>query len=52
MDRLIQKKCRGDLSDRKEIKRVSDSLLRRGFSWGEVKDALRRYTEMLEDESC
>ena len=52
LDRLIQKKCRGDLSDRKEVKRVSDSLLRRGFSWGEVKDALRRYTEMLEDESC
>lgn len=52
LDRLIQKKCRGDLSDRKEVKRVSDSLLRRGFSWSEVKDALRRYTELLEDESC
>lgn len=52
LDRLIQKKCRGDLSDRREVKRVSDSLLRRGFSWNEVKEALRRYTELLEDESC
>ncbi len=49
LDELIQKKCRGDLSDRKELKRVSDSLLRRGFGWGEVKDALRRYTELWED---
>ncbi|MCI9506909.1 MAG: regulatory protein RecX [Oscillospiraceae bacterium] len=52
LDRLIQKKCRGDLSDRREVKRVSDSLLRRGFSWSEVKEALRRYMELLEDESC
>lgn len=50
LDRLIEKKCRGDaLSDRREIKRVSDSLLRRGFSWGEVKDALRRYMDSLEN---
>lgn len=52
LDRLIQKKCRGDLSDRREVRRVSESLLRRGFSWSEVKDALRRYTELQEDESC
>ena len=49
LDDLIRKKCRGELSDRRELKRVSDSLLRRGFGWGEVKDALRRYTELLED---
>jgi len=51
LDRLIQKKCRDGLSDPKEIRRVSDSLLRRGFSWSAVKDALRRYTEISE-ESC
>ena len=49
LDALIRKKCRGDLSDPKEIKRVSDGLLRRGFSWGEVKAALSRYAEILED---
>ena len=52
LDRLIQKKCRGDLSDRREVRRVSESLMRRGFSWSEVKAALRRYTELQEDEPC
>ena len=49
LDALIQKKCRGELSDPREIKRVSDSLLRRGFSWGEVRSALSRYTELAEE---
>ena len=49
LDALIQKKCRGDLQDPKEIKRVSDGLLRRGFSWGEVRAALRRYAEIPEE---
>ena len=48
LDALIRKKCRGDLSDPKELKRVSDGLLRRGFSWGEVRAALSRYTEIEE----
>ena len=50
LDRLIQKKCRGELSDPKEKKRVSDALLRRGFSWGEVRAAMGRYAEMTEDD--
>ena len=50
LDRLIQKKCRGDLSDPREKKRVSDALLRRGFSWSDVKAALGRYTEILEED--
>ena len=50
LDRLIQKKCRGDLSDPKEKKRVSDALMRRGFSWGDVKAAMGRYAEMVEDD--
>ena len=49
LDRLIQKKSGGDLRDRKELKRISDGLLRRGFAWCDVKDALRRYTEIEED---
>ena len=50
LDQLIQKKCRGDLSDPREKKRVSDALLRRGFGWSEVKAAMGRYTEMIEDD--
>lgn len=49
LDALIRKRGR-DLSDPKEVKRLTDSLCRRGFGWGEVKDALRRYTELIDDE--
>ena len=49
LDGLIQKKCRGDLADPREKKRVSDALLRRGFAWSDVKAAMGRYTEMIED---
>lgn len=31
--------------DKAEIKKVSDALIRRGFSWGEIKDALARFNE-------
>lgn len=50
LDQLIQKKCRGDLSDPREKKRVSDALLRRGFGWSEVRAAMGRYAEMIEDD--
>lgn len=50
LDRLIQKKCKGDLSDPKEKKRVSDALMRRGFNWGDVRAAMGRYAEMTEDD--
>ena len=50
LDQLIQKRCKGDLSDPRERKRTCDALLRRGFSWGEVKAAMGRYAEMCEDD--
>lgn len=49
LDTLIRKKAREGLQDPREVKRVSDSLLRRGYSWGEVRSALSRYTEIEED---
>lgn len=49
LDQLIRKKCRGELSDPREKKRVSDALLRRGFVWSDVKAAMGRYTEIEED---
>ena len=48
LDGLIRKKQRAALSDRRELKRLSDSLVRRGFSWGDVKAALRRYADIEE----
>ena len=46
LDALIRRRCRGDLADPRELKRVSDSLLRRGFTWSQVKAALSRYAEL------
>lgn len=45
LDALIQKKCKGNLTDPKERKRVCDALLRRGFSWSEVRAAMGRYLD-------
>lgn len=42
IDAFLEKKLRGS-HDPKEMKRVSDALARRGFSWTEISDALRRY---------
>ena len=48
LDALIQKRCKGDLSDPRERRRTCDALLRRGFSWSEVRAAMGRYAEMEE----
>ena len=50
LDDLIRRRCRGDLSDPRELKRVSDGLMRRGFSWSQVKAALSRYAELPEED--
>ena len=39
---FLQRKA-GDLSDRREVKRLTDALLRRGFQWGDICNALRRF---------
>ena len=47
--RVIASKTRGKPLNDKEYKRLSDALLRRGFSWGEVKTALRTAGAALTD---
>ena len=42
VDRFLRTKLRGD-PDRKEKKRVADALLRRGFSWEEIRSAMERW---------
>ncbi len=37
--RFLESKLHGRLPDEKEKKRLTDTLLRRGFSWGEVRSA-------------
>ena len=42
IDRFLQSKLRGRMPDEKEKKRLTDALLRRGYSWGDVKAAWNR----------
>ena len=51
VDRFLRTKLHGD-PDRKEKKRVADALLRRGFSWEEIRSAMERWEmERWENES-
>ena len=44
IDRLLAVKLRGrDATDRKERDKAAAALFRRGFSWDEIRAALRRY---------
>ena len=43
IDRFLESKLRGRLPDEKEKQRLCGALLRRGFSWGEVRAAWSRY---------
>ena len=42
VDRFLRSKLRGE-PDRKEKKRVADALLRRGFSWEEIRSGMDRW---------
>ena len=44
IDRLLASRLRGrDASDRKEREKAANALFRRGFSWDEIRAAMRRY---------
>ena len=49
IDRFLQGKLRGRTPDEKEKKRLTDALLRRGFSWGDVRAAWSRFGCRIED---
>ena len=42
LDAFLEKKLAGREVDRKELKKVTDALARRGFSWSEIDEAVRR----------
>ncbi len=51
LDKLVAEKLRRvENPDRKDLKRVSDALLRRGYTWSDVSAALRRYTDHFDEE--
>ena len=50
LDRLLQSRMRGaPVSDRAAVKKASDALLRRGYSWEEIRSALYRYESEYEE---
>ncbi len=50
IDALLRQKLKGARPDRKELKKASDALARRGFRWQDISAALRRYGAEIEDE--
>ena len=51
MQKMIAAKLKGEPNpDRKTLKKVSDSLARKGFSWAQINQALRNYSASFEEE--
>lgn len=50
IDKFLHQKLDGRVLDEKLIKKTADALLRRGHSWQDVRDGLRRYRDGLDLE--
>ena len=46
---LLQKKYSSKLNDEQSIKKVFAALLRKGFGYGDIKDALKEYSTEIEE---
>ena len=42
IDAFLQKKLAGNVPDRKELKKLSDALARRGYGWEDIRSAIGR----------
>ena len=49
IDRFLEQKL-ADPSDRKQVKKASDALVRRGFSWNAVSEGIRRAKDRAGEE--
>lgn len=47
---LLDKKLKGDISDKKQIDKAVAFLQRRGFSWSDIRTALKTYGETLSEQ--
>ena len=48
-EKYLKTKLRNKNPDSAEIRKAANALYRRGFSWDEIKEALRRYEEETEE---
>ena len=49
IDKFLQSKLKGRTPDRTTLKKLSDALLRRGFSWNDIRPALNRLGEEIDE---
>ena len=49
IDRFLASRLKDRPPDEKELKRAIDALLRRGHRWSDIRPALQRYTDALDD---
>ena len=50
IDRFIASRLK-DPEDRAQIQKISNALYRRGYGWDQIRDALRRYSTSVYEES-
>jgi len=50
IDAFLQGRFRGGSPDRKELKKASDALARRGYDWSDIREGLERYGANIIDE--
>lgn len=50
IDDFLRKKLTGWTGDRKQLQKVTAALVRRGFSWSDIRDALARYETGIDIE--
>ena len=50
VDRLLRSKLKSESSDRAELKKAQDFLLRKGYGWEEIRSAVERYNAEIEEE--
>ena len=49
IDQFLQSSFKGEKPDERETKRAVDALLRRGHRWADIRSAMARYTDALND---
>lgn len=49
IETVIQKKYQRKLTDKENIQKVYAALIRKGFSYGAVREAIKKYTQEIED---
>lgn len=49
IEAVIRKKYQNKMSNKQEIQKVYAALIRKGFSYAEVRDAIKKYTTQIEN---